>query len=70
MDATGAPIERDPVLVGERAKHATGELLPASVLDCLCRNGLGLKGPITTPVGEGMPSVNVRLRKKLKWWRA
>jgi len=44
----------------------TGELLPDKVIESLRRNKVGLKGPITTPVGTGFRSVNVTLRKVLK----
>lgn len=43
-------------------KHHT--LVPRSVFDSLERNRIGLKGPITTPVGSGFRSINVMLRKK------
>jgi len=41
----------------------TGELLPQNTLDAIERNGVTLKGPLTTPVGEGFTSINVSLRK-------
>jgi isocitrate dehydrogenase (NAD+) len=44
--------------------HA-GNPLPASTLDSIRRNGVALKGPITTPIGGGFRSVNVGLRKSL-----
>ena len=45
------------------ALHATGDLLPPDTLDSIRRTGLALKGPLTTPVGGGFRSVNVRLRE-------
>jgi isocitrate dehydrogenase (NAD+) len=39
--------------------------LPVELLDSIARNRLALKGPVTTPIAEGMPSVNVGLRKAL-----
>ena len=65
VEATGLDIEWEPVAVGAQAIEATGEPLPPSVLDSIRRNGVGLKGPLTTQVAEGMPSLNVRLRKEL-----
>ena len=65
LDAVGVDIEWEPVTVGERARSAHGESLPVSVLESLRRNQVGLKGPVTTAVGEGIPSINVRLRKEL-----
>ncbi len=44
---------------------AEGTPLPERVLESIRRNGIGLKGPITTPVGEGFRSVNVGLRQAL-----
>ncbi|PJK11299.1 isocitrate dehydrogenase [Lysobacteraceae bacterium NML08-0793] len=43
-------------------KH--GDLLPQATLDSIARNGVALKSPLTTPVGEGFTSINVTLRKK------
>ena len=44
---------------------STGRPLPAHVLESVTRNKVALKGPITTPVGEGFRSVNVTLRQEL-----
>ena len=53
------------VLAGEKAFNATGEWLPDSTLDAM-KNGLvSIKGPLTTPVGGGIRSLNVALRQKL-----
>ena len=65
LAAVGLAIDWEPVVVGEAARLAVGETLPSSVLESLRRNGVGLKGPVTTPVGEGIPSINVRLRMEL-----
>jgi len=65
LEAARAPIRWEPMLVGQRAYERTGALLPAGVLASIKRNRIALKGPLTTPVGEGMPSLNVRLRKEL-----
>jgi len=43
-------------------KH--GELLPAATMDSIRRHRIALKGPLTTPVGEGFSSINVELRKR------
>ena len=42
-----------------------GTPLPGHVIDSIKKNKVALKGPITTPVGEGFRSVNVTLRKEL-----
>ena len=53
------------VLAGEKAFNATGEWLPEATLDAM-KNGLvSIKGPLTTPVGGGIRSLNVALRQKL-----
>ncbi len=53
------------VLAGEKAFNATGEWLPDSTLNAM-KNGLvSIKGPLTTPVGGGIRSLNVALRQKL-----
>ena len=50
---------------GVIAFEKTGETLPASLLDSIKRNKVALKGPVTTPIGQGFTSVNVGLRKAL-----
>ena len=65
VDATGVAIdwvERD---AGLPAIERAGDPLPPAVLDAIRATGTALKGPITTPVGGGFQSVNVRLRKAL-----
>ncbi|MCX6613104.1 MAG: isocitrate/isopropylmalate family dehydrogenase [Acidobacteria bacterium] len=63
--ATGVQIEWERVeLSGDRIR-ATGESLPADVVASIEKTKVGLKGPVTTPVGGGFQSVNVALRKKL-----
>ncbi|MEM2875007.1 MAG: isocitrate/isopropylmalate dehydrogenase family protein [Candidatus Hadarchaeales archaeon] len=78
IEATGARIEWDVVEAGADVMEKYGTPLPDHVLDSIRRNGVALKGPITTPVGEGFRSVNVAIRKALdlyacvrpcKWYR-
>ena len=58
-------IHWNEVLAGEKAFNATGEWLPEETLDAM-KNGLvSIKGPLTTPVGGGIRSLNVALRQKL-----
>ncbi len=58
-------IHWNEVLAGEKAFNNTGEWLPEATLDAM-RNGLvSIKGPLTTPVGGGIRSLNVALRQKL-----
>jgi len=53
------------VLAGEKAFHATGEWLPEATLDAMRTGLVSIKGPLTTPVGGGIRSLNVALRQKL-----
>ena len=58
-------IHWDEVLAGEKAFNATGEWLPLATLDAMRTNLVSIKGPLTTPVGGGIRSLNVALRQKL-----
>ena len=53
------------VLAGQKAFDNTGEWLPQATLDSFDENGIGIKGPLTTPVGGGIRSINVSIRQKL-----
>ncbi|HBE43292.1 MAG TPA: NADP-dependent isocitrate dehydrogenase [Bacteroidales bacterium] len=53
------------VLAGEKAYNKTGNWLPQETLDIFRDHLAGIKGPLTTPVGEGMRSLNVALRQEL-----
>lgn len=53
------------VLAGEKAFNATGEWMPVSTLDAFRYYLVGIKGPLTTPVGGGIRSLNVALRQEL-----
>ena len=53
------------VLAGEKAFKATGEWLPQATLDAMRTGLVSIKGPLTTPVGGGIRSLNVALRQKL-----
>ena len=65
LDATGIAFEWEVVDAGEAVMAEYGTPLPAHVLESVRRNKVALKGPITTPVGEGFRSVNVTLRQEL-----
>ena len=58
-------IEWLEVLAGEKAFNQTGEWLPQETLDSFNKYLVGIKGPLTTPVGGGITSLNVALRQKL-----
>lgn len=53
------------VLAGEKAYNSLGTWLPDETLDAFRKYGTGMKGPLTTPVGEGIRSLNVTLRQEL-----
>ena len=65
LKAAGLDIEWESFVVGVDALKLKGDPLPQEVLDSITRNGVALKGPVTTPVGTGFASINVRLRKLL-----
>ncbi len=66
LEATGIEFEWDVQEAGEATIATEGTPLPDRVIESIRRNGVGLKGPITTPVGSGFRSVNVSLRKELE----
>jgi len=53
------------ILAGEKAFRQTGEWLPHETIDAMKKYAVSIKGPLTTPVGEGMRSLNVTLRQVL-----
>ncbi len=65
LDASGVEFEWEVVDAGEAVMAEYGTPLPEHVLESIVRNKVALKGPITTPVGEGFRSVNVTLRQAL-----
>jgi isocitrate dehydrogenase (NAD+) len=66
LDALGKPFAWDVQQGGMAAAEKTGDPLPPALLDSIRRTRLVLKGPLTTPVGGGFRSVNVRLREEFK----
>ena len=65
LAASGVSIEWDPHDAGVVAVERSGSPLPPSLIDSVRRHKVALKGPVTTPIGEGFTSVNVGLRKAL-----
>ena len=53
------------ILAGEKAKEQTGEWLPEATLEAIREFRIAIKGPLTTPVGGGIRSLNVSLRQLL-----
>jgi isocitrate dehydrogenase (NAD+) len=64
LDALGSPFEWDVQYGGMAGIKHDGDPLPGSLIDSIRRTKLALKGPLTTPVGGGFRSVNVRLREE------
>ncbi|MBT3347146.1 MAG: NADP-dependent isocitrate dehydrogenase [Thiotrichales bacterium] len=62
---TERSIEWQEVLAGEKAFNQSGSWLPKETMAAFRKYLIGIKGPLTTPVGEGMRSLNVTLRQEL-----
>jgi isocitrate dehydrogenase len=58
-------IAWEEVLAGEKAQQKTGDWLPEETLQAIQDHVVAIKGPLTTPVGKGIRSLNVAIRKKL-----
>ena len=65
LTVAGLDIEWERHDAGVTAFEKTAETLPVTLLDSIRRNRVALKGPVTTPIGQGFTSVNVGLRKAL-----
>jgi isocitrate dehydrogenase (NAD+) len=65
IECAGVQVEWEKYVVGAEALARFGDPLPQDVLDSIVRNRVALKGPVTTPIGTGFSSINVRLRKTL-----
>jgi isocitrate dehydrogenase (NAD+) len=65
VECAGVDVEWEKYFVGAEALTRYGDPLPQDVLDSVLRNKVALKGPVTTPIGTGFASINVRLRKTL-----
>ncbi|MGD0785334.1 MAG: isocitrate/isopropylmalate dehydrogenase family protein [Sedimentisphaerales bacterium] len=66
IDATGVDIKWELAEAGVDVMAKTGTPLPQATIDSVKKNGIGLKAPITTPVGTGFRSINVFLRQELE----
>ncbi len=65
LEATGVRFEWDFQDAGEAVYEKEGTPLPDRVIESIRRNGVAIKGPVTTPVGKGFRSINVQLRQAL-----
>lgn len=70
LEKAAAPLSWETHQAGVASLDAGGDVLPDTTLDAVRRTGVALKGPCTTPVGEGFTSVNVKLRKALDLYAA
>lgn len=62
--AIDVPVEFEEKFAGYEVYKKTGNQIPEDVYESIEKNGVVLKGPLTTPIGEGFRSINVHLRKK------
>ena len=65
IDATGVDIEWEVHDAGLDVMEKYGDPMPPHVLESIRRNKVAIKGPLTTPIGKGIRSVNVALRREL-----
>ena len=63
LDAVGDPFSWETKFAGMAGIEKLGDPMPKETLDSIARTKLALKGPLTTPVGEGFRSSNVALRR-------
>jgi isocitrate dehydrogenase (NAD+) len=66
LKVAGVSIDWDSYDAGVAAFERHGTALPVELIDSVRKNRVALKGPVTTPIGEGFTSVNVGLRKALE----
>jgi isocitrate dehydrogenase (NAD+) len=64
LDALQCGLRYEFALAGVNALEQVGNLLPQETLDCIAKYHIALKGPLTTPVGDGFASINVELRRR------
>jgi isocitrate dehydrogenase (NAD+) len=65
VEAAGIEVEWERLNAGAEAYAKYGKHLPDELLESIRRNHVAIKGPVSTPIGEGFPSINVTLRKAL-----
>jgi len=66
LEATGVKFEWEPFMAGAEAFERYREYIPKELNESIERTRVGLKGPVTTPVGGGFTSINVQLRKRFE----
>jgi len=63
LEATGVQFAWERFAAGAGAFEAHGEYIPKELYEAIARNRVALKGPVTTPIGGGFASINVKLRQ-------
>src|SRR6201998_3112367 len=66
LEATGVKFEWETFMAGAEAFEKYKEFIPKELNESIERTRVGLKGPVTTPIGGGFPSINVELRKRFE----
>ena len=66
LEATGVKFEWESFEAGAEAYEKYKEYIPKALHDSIERTRVGLKGPVTTPIGGGFSSINVELRKRFE----
>jgi isocitrate dehydrogenase (NAD+) len=66
LEATGLKFEWESFEAGAEAYEKYREYIPKDLVESIERTHVGLKGPVTTPIGGGFPSINVELRKRFE----
>jgi isocitrate dehydrogenase (NAD+) len=66
LEATGVKFAWESYAAGAEAYEKYHEYIPKELIESIERTKVGLKGPVTTPIGGGFPSINVALRKKFE----
>ena len=66
LEATGVKFEWESFAAGAEAYEKYKEYIPKELIESIERTCVGLKGPVTTPIGGGFSSINVALRKKFE----
>src|SRR5271168_1494360 len=66
LEATGVKFEWETFMAGAEAYEKYHEYIPKELTESIERTHIGLKGPVTTPIGGGFSSINVALRKQFE----
>ena len=69
LEATGLKFDWESFAAGAEAYEKYKEYIPKELNESIERTRVGLKGPVTTPIGGGFSSINVELRKRFELYR-